>query len=96
MYMAVFGLCVSSSWGNGPATFWRGVVRALVQRGHTITFYQKDVPCYASTCDGWEPSRGVRLRIDEDIKQERDDMERELKARMALPLRQSCLKQTLV
>jgi spore maturation protein CgeB len=43
----IFGLTVSSSWGNGHATLWRGLWRALVRRGHRITFFERDVPYYA-------------------------------------------------
>jgi spore maturation protein CgeB len=53
MHFVVFGLCISSSWGNGHATLWRGLVKALVRRGHTLSFYEKDVPYYAETRDGW-------------------------------------------
>ncbi len=31
-----FGLTVSSSWGNGHATIWRGLIRALVGSGHRL------------------------------------------------------------
>jgi spore maturation protein CgeB len=61
MHFVVFGLCISSSWGNGHATLWRGLVKALVRRGHTLSFYEKDVPYYASTRDGWIPPAGVRV-----------------------------------
>ncbi|WP_425231171.1 CgeB family protein [Sphingomonas sp.] len=42
----VFGLTVSSSWGNGHATLWRGLIRALTAAGHHVTFVEKDVPWY--------------------------------------------------
>ncbi|MBV9891858.1 MAG: glycosyltransferase, partial [Rhizobacter sp.] len=51
MHFAIFGLTVSSSWGNGHATLWRGLIRALVARGHRVTFFERDVPYYASTRD---------------------------------------------
>lgn len=47
MRVVVFGLTVSSSWGNGHATLWRGLVRALARLGHHVTFFEKDVPYYA-------------------------------------------------
>ena len=47
MRLALFGLSVSSSWGNGHATLWRGLIRALARRGHEITFFERDVPYYA-------------------------------------------------
>jgi spore maturation protein CgeB len=47
MRLAIFGLTVSSSWGNGHATIWRGLLNALVRRGHSVTFFERDVPYYA-------------------------------------------------
>ncbi len=63
MHVVVFGLTISSSWGNGHATLWRSMVRALLRRGHTMTFYEKDVPYYAGARDLWELPRGARLRL---------------------------------
>ena len=51
MKIVIFGLSVSSSWGNGHATIWRGLIRELVNRGHTIVFFEKDVPYYAFNRD---------------------------------------------
>ena len=51
MKMTVFGLTVSSSWGNGHATLWRGLIRALAGRGWTVTFFERDVPYYAKNRD---------------------------------------------
>jgi spore maturation protein CgeB len=42
-----FGLTLSSSWGNGHATPYRAILRALHRLGHRITFYERDVPYYA-------------------------------------------------
>ena len=42
-----FGLTLSSSWGNGHATPYRALFRALARRGHEITFYEQDVEYYA-------------------------------------------------
>lgn len=47
MKLVVFGLTVSSSWGNGHATLWRGLLRALARRGHDVVFFERDVPYYA-------------------------------------------------
>jgi spore maturation protein CgeB len=49
--LVVFGLTISSSWGNGHATLWRALCRALVRRGHRITFFEKDLPWYAGARD---------------------------------------------
>lgn len=51
MKLVVFGLSVSSSWGNGHATIWRGLLKALHKRGHRTAFYERDVPYYASHRD---------------------------------------------
>jgi spore maturation protein CgeB len=51
MRLVIFGLTVSSSWGNGHATLWRGLWRALARRGHSIVFFERDVPYYASHRD---------------------------------------------
>lgn len=51
MKIVVFGLTISSSWGNGHATLWRGLIRALHARGHEVTFFEHDVPYYAGHRD---------------------------------------------
>lgn len=51
MRFAIFGLTVSSSWGNGHATLWRGLIRALTGLGHQIVFFERDVPYYAAARD---------------------------------------------
>jgi spore maturation protein CgeB len=51
MKLVVFGLSVSSSWGNGHATLWRGLCAALARRGHRVVFLERDVPYYASHRD---------------------------------------------
>jgi spore maturation protein CgeB len=51
MRFVIFGLTVSSSWGNGHATLWRGLWRALARRGHHIVFFERDVPWYAGARD---------------------------------------------
>ena len=61
MHIVVFGLTVSSSWGNGHATVWRSLMRAMGDRGHTLTFFEKDVPYYAATRDRRELDPGCRL-----------------------------------
>lgn len=51
MKLVVFGLTVSSSWGNGHATLWRGLIRALGRRGCKVVFFERDVPYYAENRD---------------------------------------------
>jgi spore maturation protein CgeB len=45
------GLSITSSWGNGHATNYRALVRALVERGHDVLFLERDVPWYAAHRD---------------------------------------------
>jgi spore maturation protein CgeB len=60
MKFVIFGLSMSSSWGNGHATLWRGLCRALVQQGHRIGFFERDVPYYAAHRD-FRGMEGVEL-----------------------------------
>lgn len=65
MKFVIFGLTVSSSWGNGHATLWRGLIRALARRGHEVVFFERDVPYYASHRDLCEIPGG-RLHLYDD------------------------------
>lgn len=47
MKLVVFGLSLSSSWGNGHATTYRSLLRAFADRGHEISFYEWDAPWYS-------------------------------------------------
>ncbi len=49
--LAIFGLTLSSSWGNGHATPLRAIIRALHRRGHRVSFFEKDVDYYARRRD---------------------------------------------
>jgi len=51
MKIVIFGLTISSSWGNGHATLWRGLCSALHRMGHTTVFFERDVPYYAGHRD---------------------------------------------
>lgn len=50
MKLVIFGLSVSSAWGNGHATR-RGILRALAVRGHDVVFFERDTPFYAAHRD---------------------------------------------
>jgi spore maturation protein CgeB len=52
MNIAVFGLAVSSEWGNDHAKLWRGLGRALAKHGVRLTFFEKHHPHYADARDG--------------------------------------------
>jgi spore maturation protein CgeB len=56
--IVVFGLSISSSWGNGHATLWRGLCGALAARGHRVVFFERDVPYYAAHRDSTEVPGG--------------------------------------
>ena len=75
MKITVFGLTLSSSWGNGHATPYRALLRALRRRGHDLVFYERDVEYYHrrrdfSACDfcrlelysSWDEARPRALR----------------------------------
>ncbi len=49
--ITILGLSITSSWGNGHATTFRGLVRELKRNGHNITFLERDVPWYATNRD---------------------------------------------
>lgn len=55
MKIVVFGLSVTSTWGNGHGTTFRALLSALHQRGHRITFFEKNVEWYASNRDLPDP-----------------------------------------
>src|SRR5256885_7618450 len=40
--IAFFGSSLVSAYWNGAATYYRGIVRALHERGHRVTFYEPD------------------------------------------------------
>src|SRR3954451_14156031 len=51
MKIVFCGLSITSSWGNGHATNYRALVRALSGRGHDVLFLERDVPWYAAQRD---------------------------------------------
>jgi spore maturation protein CgeB len=62
MRVVILGLSITSSWGNGHATNYRGLVRALAERGHDIVFLERDVPWYAENRDAPAPA-GCRTEL---------------------------------
>ncbi|MGR3455887.1 CgeB family protein [Pseudooceanicola sp.] len=53
--IVIFGLSLSSSWGNGHATTYRALLRGLAAEGHRVLFLERDVPWYASQRDLPQP-----------------------------------------
>lgn len=65
MKIVIFGLSISSSWGNGHATLWRGLCRALTARGHQVHFFERDLPFYAGARDYTQiPGGGLHIYAD--------------------------------
>lgn len=65
MKIIIFGLSISSSWGNGHATLWRGLCRAFAARGHEVHFFEHDLPFYAGNRDFTHLAKGA-LHIYQD------------------------------
>lgn len=49
--IVILGLSITSAWGNGHATTYRGLVRELAARGHDVLFLERDVLWYAQNRD---------------------------------------------
>ena len=56
MKIVIYGLAITSSWGNGHATTYRSLCKALAQRGHVIDFIEKDAEWYRNNRDLPEPA----------------------------------------
>jgi spore maturation protein CgeB len=61
------GLSVTSSWGNGHATTYRALLGALADRGHSVTFLERDVPWYRSHRDLDDPA-GWSLKLYDSLR----------------------------
>jgi len=55
MKITIFGLSITSSWGNGHATTFRALCSALHARGHQIVFFEREVEWYRNNRDLPEP-----------------------------------------
>ncbi len=49
--IVIFGLSITSSWGNGHAATYRALIKALHQRGHKVSFLERDLPWYRGNRD---------------------------------------------
>jgi spore maturation protein CgeB len=78
MKIVVFGLTISSSWGNGHATLWRGLSKALIRQGHRFVFCERDVPYYAGARD-MDSLPGGTLLLYPDWDSVRTDAKREVR-----------------
>lgn len=80
--IVILGLSITSAWGNGHATTYRALVRALDRRGHRVLFLERDVPWYADNRDLPDPPFG-RTALYRDLE--------DLHARFADDVRQADL-----
>ncbi len=71
MRIIFLGLTITSSWGNGHATTYRGLVRELCARGHDVLFLEHDKPWYADHRDLPNPPYGRTALYDglDDLRQ---------------------------
>src|SRR3954447_6639207 len=56
--IVILGLSITSSWGNGHATTYRGLVRELCARGHDVLFLERNLEWYAKNRDLPKPPYG--------------------------------------
>jgi spore maturation protein CgeB len=68
--ITIFGLTISSSWGNGHATPYRAIIKALHRMGHEVHFFEKDVPYYRARRD-FDSAPYCRLHLFEEWSQVR-------------------------
>jgi spore maturation protein CgeB len=57
--IVILGLSLTSSWGNGHATTYRSLMRALCRRGHEVLFLECDKPWYRAHRDLRRPPYGT-------------------------------------
>src|SRR5437867_2954542 len=56
--IVILGLSITSSWGNGHATTYRGLVRELSALGHSVLFLERNLKWYAANRDLPKPPYG--------------------------------------
>src|SRR5579884_459405 len=78
LQFVVLGLSITSSWGNGHATTYRGLVRELSAAGHDVLFLERDAPWYAENRDMPEPPYG-RTKIYRSLAELKDCYERQVR-----------------
>ena len=76
MKLVVFGLTLSSSWGNGHATTFRALLSAFARQGHEVLFLERDKPWYAAQRDLPDPDFCTLAYYDglADLERWRDDV----------------------
>jgi spore maturation protein CgeB len=59
--IVILGLSITSSWGNGHATTYRGLVKGLAQREHKVLFLEREADWYSQNCDEPHPQGCVTV-----------------------------------
>ena len=77
--LVILGLSITSSWGNGHATTYRGLMRELCARGHDVLFLERDVPWYAANRDLPHPPYG-RTELYSDLRSLKERFTTEVQA----------------
>jgi spore maturation protein CgeB len=76
MKFAFFGSSLVSSYWNGAATYYRGIIRAMHERGHQVTFYEPDAYDRQENRDMDDPG-WARIRVyqanEDDLRQALED-----------------------
>ena len=76
--IVILGLTITSSWGNGHATTYRGLVKGLAARGHRVTFLEREAEWYSSNRDEPNP-QGATVAIYKSLEQLRWKFEATIK-----------------
>ena len=76
--IVILGLTITSSWGNGHATTYRGLVRELARRKHEVLFLERDAPWYAPHRDLTRPPYG-RTRLYSTVDELKDRFARDIR-----------------
>jgi spore maturation protein CgeB len=66
--IVIFGLAITSSWGNGHAVTYRALAKALSKRGHSVTFLERDVEWYREHRDLENPDY-CRVELYKELKE---------------------------
>jgi spore maturation protein CgeB len=59
--IVILGLSVTSSWGNGHATTYRGLIRGLAARNHRVLFLERNKEWYAGNRDEPRPAGATTI-----------------------------------
>lgn len=78
MKIVIFGLTITSCWGNGHGTTYRALAQGLADRGHNVVFFEHNVEWYASNRDLPEPEC-CKLVLFEEWKEVLPRVHRELR-----------------